>query len=65
MQSVAAVVADGARGASATFSDLDPNAFFSSANPLGGVYVAGHGVTATVTSQVTGGAMTVDVTNPQ
>ena len=66
VQSVAAVVGDGAqRQQTATFSDLDPNAFFSSANPLGGVKVAGHGVTATVTSQVTGGAMTVDVTNPQ
>ena len=48
----------------ATFSDADPDAYFSSTNPLGGVKVAGHGVTATVTSQVTGGTMTVDVTNP-
>lgn len=48
----------------ATFTDADPNAFFSDTNPLGGVYVAGHGVTATVTSQITGGAMTIDVNNP-
>jgi immune inhibitor A len=48
-----------------TFTDADPNAFFSSTNPLAGVYVAGHGVTVTVTSQNTGGTMTVDVTNPQ
>jgi immune inhibitor A len=47
------------------FSDSDPNAFFSSANPLGGVYVAGHGVTVTVNSQTTGGTMTVTVVNPQ
>ena len=46
------------------FSDLDPNAYFSSTNPLGGVYVAGHGVAVTVTGQTDGGTMTVDVVNP-
>ncbi|WP_448811175.1 immune inhibitor A domain-containing protein [Agromyces bauzanensis] len=50
---------------SPTFTDLDPNAYFSSTNPLGGVYVAGHGVVVTVTGQNTGGNMTVSVTNPQ
>jgi immune inhibitor A len=64
VQSVAAVGTTAGEARQATFSDADPNAFFSSTNPLGGVYVAGHGVTATVTSQVTGGAMTVDVANP-
>ena len=40
------------------------DAFFSPLNPLAGVYVAGHGVTVTVTGQNPGGTMTVDVTNP-
>ena len=35
------------------------DAFFSPLNPLAGVYVAGHGVSVTVTSQATGGTMTV------
>ncbi|MGR2752849.1 immune inhibitor A domain-containing protein [Agromyces arachidis] len=48
----------------ATFSDADPNAFFHSSNPLGGVIVAGHGVDVTVLEQNTGGTMTVSVTNP-
>ncbi len=48
----------------ATFSDADVDAYFHSSNPLGGVLVAGHGVTVTVTSQVTGGTMTVSVDNP-
>ncbi|KRE22889.1 peptidase M6 [Agromyces sp. Soil535] len=65
VQTVEAVGSDGTKQQTATFSDLDPNAFLSTTNPLGGVYVAGHGVTATVTSQNTGGTMTVDVTNPK
>jgi len=48
----------------ATFNDTNPEAYWSSAYPLSSVYVAGHGVTATVTSQVTGGTMTVTVNNP-
>jgi immune inhibitor A len=47
-----------------TFADAVVDAYFHASNPLGGVKVAGHGVTATVTAQVTGGAMTVDVINP-
>jgi immune inhibitor A len=47
-----------------TFTDTIPNAFFSSANPLGGVYVAGHGVRVTVTAENVGGTMTVTVVNP-
>ena len=66
VESVAAVVGDGsARQQTATFTDAVKDAFMSPLNPLGGVLVAGHGVTATVTSQVEGGAMTVDVVNPQ
>ena len=64
IESVAAVGADGTRLQSATFSDLIADAFFSELNPLGGVLVAGHGVTVTVTDQNTGGTMTVEVTNP-
>ena len=64
IESVAAVGADGTRLQSATFSDLITDAFFSELNRLGGVLVAGHGVTVTVTDQNTGGTMTVDVTNP-
>jgi immune inhibitor A len=48
-----------------TFDDTNPNAYYDATNPLGSVMVAGHGVTVTVTSQVTGGDMTVTVTNPQ
>ena len=65
VQSVAAVGTTAGEARQATFSDVDPDAYFSSTNPLGGVYVAGHGVTATVTSQVSGGAMTVDVDEPR
>jgi immune inhibitor A len=65
VQSVAAVGSTGTETQQATFSDTDPNAFFSSTNPLGGVYVAGHGVSVTVTSQVTSGIMGVLVNNPQ
>jgi immune inhibitor A len=62
VQSVAAT-APSAPGIPA-FSDANPDAYFSSANPLGGVYVAGHGVTVTVTGQNAGGTMTVQVVNP-
>ena len=48
-----------------TFTDAKADAYFSSTNPLGGVYVAGHGVTVTVTGQTSGSTMTVDVANPQ
>ena len=47
-----------------TFGDANPEAYWSSAMPLSSVLVAGHGVTATVTSQVTNGALTVSVNNP-
>jgi immune inhibitor A len=46
-----------------TFSDSDPDAYWSSANPQNSVKVAGVGVTATVTGQ-SGSSMTVKVTNP-
>ncbi|HTH07715.1 MAG TPA: M6 family metalloprotease domain-containing protein, partial [Ilumatobacteraceae bacterium] len=65
IESVAAVGTQKGEVQQSTFTDADPNAFFSSTNPLGGVYVAGHGVTVTVTTQNTGGSMTVSVTNPQ
>ena len=65
VESVAAVVGDGStRQQTATFTDAVKDAFFSPLNPLAGVYVAGHGVSVTVTGQNTGGTMTVDVTNP-
>ncbi len=48
-----------------TFTDADPNAFFSTANPLGGVYVAGHGASLTVDDETTAGPMTVTVSNPE
>jgi immune inhibitor A len=47
-----------------TFSDSVVDRYFSSANPLSSAYVAGHGVTMTVTSQVTNGTLGVTVTNP-
>jgi immune inhibitor A len=46
-----------------TFSDKDPNAYWSAANPQNSVKVAGVGVAATVTGQ-SGSSMTVKVTNP-
>jgi len=49
----------------ATFDDSNVDAYFHSSNPLGGVKVAGHGVTATVTSQNTGGTLTVEIVNPE
>jgi immune inhibitor A len=48
----------------ATFDDTDVDAYWSSLNPLSSALVAGHGVTMTVTDQVTGGTMTVTVNNP-
>jgi len=48
----------------AMFDDTNPDAFYSADNPLGGVKVAGHGVNITVTSQNTGGTMTISVVNP-
>ena len=47
-----------------TFDGSDADAYWSDANPLSSVLVAGYGVTVTVTSQVTGGALTVTVANP-
>ena len=47
-----------------TFDDSVEDAYWSSANPLNSVLVAGHGVTITVTDQNTGGTMSVTVTNP-
>ena len=46
-----------------TFSDADTHAYYDESNPLAGVIVAGHGVSISVLSQVTGGTMTVSVTN--
>ena len=48
----------------AIFSDADVDAYFHASNPLGGVKVAGHGVTVEVLTQQTGGTMTVSVDNP-
>lgn len=48
----------------ATFDDTDFDAYWSSLNPLGSTYVAGHGVEITVVDQNTGGTMTIEVTNP-
>ena len=63
--SVVGYSAAGAETQQATFSDAEPNAFFHSSNPLGGVIVAGHGVEVTVTDQNEGGTMTVSVVNPK
>ncbi|MFH8248818.1 immune inhibitor A domain-containing protein [Microbacterium sp. B2969] len=63
IQTLAAVAPAGQQ--IATFDDTVTDAYFSATNPLGGVYVAGHGVTATVTGQNTGGTLTVNVNNPQ
>ena len=46
-----------------TFNDTNPEAYWSSTNPTNSVKVAGHGVTATVTSD-TGDDLVVSVTNP-
>lgn len=48
----------------ATFDDSVEDAYYSDANTLGGVLVAGHGAKITVTAQNSGGTMTVSVTNP-
>jgi immune inhibitor A len=64
VQSVAAVGSTTAEKQQATFTDAKTDAYFDASNPLGGVYVAGHGVSVTVTSQNTGGTMGVTVTNP-
>jgi len=48
----------------ATFSDSDADAYWSAANPQSSVLVAGHGVSITVTSQVTNGQLTVTASNP-
>jgi immune inhibitor A len=64
VQTVEALGSDGTKKQTATFTDAVTDAFFSPLNPLAGVYVAGHGVSVTVTGQNTGGIMTVDVTNP-
>ncbi|WNM28781.1 immune inhibitor A [Demequina capsici] len=64
IQSVAAVGSDGTTTQIGTFDDQQVDAFFDESNPLGGVLVAGAGVTVGVTSQTTGGTMTVDVVNP-
>ena len=47
----------------ATFDDSDPLAYWSSANPMGSVKVAGVGVTATVTAE-TGSVLTVRGAQP-
>jgi immune inhibitor A len=47
-----------------TFDDTIADAYWSADYPFSSVLVAGHGVTATVTSQVTGGPMTITVDNP-
>lgn len=61
---VGATGSTGSETQQATFTDAEPNAFFHSSNPLGGVIVAGHGVDVTVLTQNTGGTMTVSVDNP-
>jgi immune inhibitor A len=47
-----------------TFDDTDADAYWVDANPSNSVLVAGQGVTVTVTSQITGGTMTIDVDDP-
>jgi immune inhibitor A len=47
-----------------TFSDEDPDAYWSADNPWNSTKVAGHGVEVTITGQV-GNALTVQVTNPE
>ena len=48
----------------ASFSDRNPLAYWSSANPQGSVKVGGHGVVATVTGDA-GPDLTVSVVNPR
>ena len=64
VESVAAVGTTGSEDRQSTFSDAEKDAYFDASNPLGGVYVAGHGVTVTVTEQNPEGTMNVVVTNP-
>ena len=59
-----AVGSTGTEQQSSTFSDAVTDAYFSADNPWAGVYVSGHGVSATVTAQEDGGNLTVEVTNP-
>jgi immune inhibitor A len=47
-----------------TFTDSDPDAYWSADYPLSSIKVAGWGVIATVTSQTTGGPLTINVTDP-
>ena len=54
---------DASRAAIATFDDTNPNAYWSSDNPLNSVKVAGVGVKATVTAE-NGDDITVHVSNP-
>ena len=54
---------DASRAPIATFDDTNPNAYWSSDNPLNSVKVAGVGVKATVTAE-TGDDITVHVSNP-
>ena len=64
VESVAAVGTTADDKQEATFTDAKTDAYFDASNPLGGVYVAGHGVTVTVTEQNPEGTMNVVVTNP-
>jgi immune inhibitor A len=54
---------DASRAQIATFDDTNPNAYWSSDNPLNSVKVAGVGVKATVTAE-NGDDITVHVSNP-
>ena len=64
-QTVASVGATAPGGQqAATFTDEVEDAYFDATNPLGGVLVAGHGVSVTVKTQNPGGTMTVSVINP-
>ena len=48
-----------------TFTDAVVDAYWTSANPLSSTLVAGHGVVVTVLSQVTGGILEIEVSNPE
>jgi immune inhibitor A len=63
VETVEACPAEADRVALPTFDDTNPLAYFSDLNPLNGVIVAGHGVTATVTGH-DGKALLVSVDNP-
>lgn len=52
------------RAGISTFDDTVPDAYWSADNPTSSALVAGHGATMTVTSQTTGGAISVTVHNP-